>query len=200
MRRVLVVGCHCDDIELGCGGTLHQMRDEWDITALILSKTGPGGKFGDGLEKACRSAMAVLKVPNVVFGDLPTQDFHTHRHELHRTLRGVGSFDMVLVQEADEHQDHTSTYAESLRVFRGDVTLYAYPSPYSCPHPPQQTTYSILSREDVEAKLTALANYAMYFDRPYMNRDLIEAKCRVTAGRFSHSYAESFRLIQSLRF
>ncbi len=198
MRKVLVVGCHCDDIELGCGGTIHKMREEWEITALVLSSAGPGGSFPN-LKTACTRAMAELKVRDLRFGTLPPRDFVLHRQSLHELLREQGKFDTVLIQEGDEHQDHRAAYDESLRVFRGDVALYAYPSPYSCPNPPPQTNYCILERGDLDAKLIAIEHYTMYRDRIYMNQSLIEARCRVAASRFNHRFAESFRLIQSLK-
>lgn len=195
-RKVLVIGCHCDDIELGCGGTLHKMQDEWDIKALILSSNGPNGCYPD-LHTICRLAMAELGIDSVWFDALPPRDFALHRQSLHEILSNHRLFDTVFIPERDEHQDHAIVYEESLRAFRGGVTLYAYPAPYSCPNPPPQTNSCPLDASNLGAKLAALAHYTMYADRPYMNPDFIRARCVVAAVRSAHTYAESFRLIQS---
>ena len=43
LRRVLAVGCHADDIEIGCGGTLLSLTralPELEVTWLVLTATG----------------------------------------------------------------------------------------------------------------------------------------------------------------
>src|SRR5205823_11521100 len=45
-RRVLCVGCHADDIEIGCGGTLLSLvarEPGLDVTWLVLSAPGERG-------------------------------------------------------------------------------------------------------------------------------------------------------------
>jgi LmbE family N-acetylglucosaminyl deacetylase len=43
---VLVIGCHADDIEIGCGGTLlalAERRPDMEVTWLVLSANGARG-------------------------------------------------------------------------------------------------------------------------------------------------------------
>jgi len=55
--RVLAIGCHADDIEIGCGGTLlalAERRPDMEVTWLVLSANGARG------EEARASAAAFL--------------------------------------------------------------------------------------------------------------------------------------------
>jgi LmbE family N-acetylglucosaminyl deacetylase len=55
--RVLAIGCHADDIEIGCGGTLLALakrRPDMEVTWLVLSANGPRG------DEARASAAAFL--------------------------------------------------------------------------------------------------------------------------------------------
>jgi LmbE family N-acetylglucosaminyl deacetylase len=55
--RVLAIGCHADDVEIGCGGTLLSLaarRPDMEVTWLVLSANGARG------EEARASAVAFL--------------------------------------------------------------------------------------------------------------------------------------------
>ena len=49
--RVLCLGAHCDDIDIGCGGTLLKLLSRggrWEVTWAVLSATAERGREAQG--------------------------------------------------------------------------------------------------------------------------------------------------------
>ncbi len=64
-RRVLVVGCHADDIEIGCGGTilaLTKARPDIEFTWVVLSAAGARGAEARRSASAFCAGAAALDV------------------------------------------------------------------------------------------------------------------------------------------
>lgn len=167
--KALFIGCHCDDIELGCGGTIHRFREEWDIGCLILSTYPP--KLNLDLTDVTKDALTSLGVSNIWTADLPTREFAENRQKLWQTLHNVQRKfqpDIVFANAADKHQDHQALANETVRVFTNISMVYYYVYEL-CPNP----TFRIrLQKEDVDAKLASLEIYRKYYDKsPYFDRD-----------------------------
>ena len=108
--RVLCLGAHSDDIEIGCAGTLLRWIEDYEqaeVTWAVLSAAGPRG------DEARRSAQALLRGAsgvNVVLGDF--EDAHLPA-DFRRAKAFVGNLrrdrhvDVVLTHSLDDrHQDH----------------------------------------------------------------------------------------------
>lgn len=108
--RVLCLGAHSDDIEIGCAGTLLRWIEAYEqveVTWAVLSAAEPRG------DEAHRSAQALLRgaaAVNVVLGDF--EDAHLPA-DFRRAKAFVGNLrrdrhvDVVLTHSLDDrHQDH----------------------------------------------------------------------------------------------
>jgi LmbE family N-acetylglucosaminyl deacetylase len=126
-RRVLAIGAHPDDIEIGCGGTLLKLIDQEavaEVTWVVLS-----GK-PERAEEARLSAHAMLKgVPttNVIVRDFP-DGFFPYQGELIKgffeELKAELSPDVVFThQRADLHQDHRVSCELTWNTFRDHLIL-----------------------------------------------------------------------------
>ena len=78
VRRILCVGAHSDDIEIGCGGTLLKLareRPNLDVTWVVLSAEGPRAR--EARRGASRDGAGVKRKHGVVKGfrdrDLATE-------------------------------------------------------------------------------------------------------------------------------
>lgn len=108
--RVLCLGAHSDDIEIGCAGTLLRWIEGYEhveVTWVVLSAAESRG------EEARRSAQALLQGAaswDVVLGDFDDAympaDFRRAKSFLGE-LRGRTEVDVVLTHSlGDRHQDH----------------------------------------------------------------------------------------------
>jgi LmbE family N-acetylglucosaminyl deacetylase len=125
--RVLAVGAHPDDVEIGAGGTLLELvRSVPDVQVDVLVLTGTAERA----EEARNSAAAFLDgcVHTVEVHDLPEGRLPAAWLQAKNLLEAVAASrpqpDVVLAPSREEsHQDHR-TVAELLpTVFRGVLTL-----------------------------------------------------------------------------
>src|SRR5262249_15541241 len=69
-ERVLAIGAHPDDVEIGCGGALLDHRRRGDrISILTLSRGAVGGDHRERVGESCATADAIGA--QLLFGDLP---------------------------------------------------------------------------------------------------------------------------------
>jgi len=125
--RVLAIGAHPDDIEIGCAGTLLKLIGQGAVSEVhwvVLS--GDGVRAGE----ARRSAEALLEeVPQseVVVGDFPDGFFPyegTRMKDFFERLKVDLAPDVVFThQRADLHQDHRLCCELTWNTFRDHLIL-----------------------------------------------------------------------------
>lgn len=124
--RVLCIGAHCDDIEIGCGATLLRLAGErpLDVTWLILCSTPQRAA------EARTSAAAFLKKARTrtvnieAFRDgyLPAQ--WAQAKERIESLKAAGNPDLIFTHELhDRHQDHRIASELTWNTFRDHLIL-----------------------------------------------------------------------------
>jgi len=198
-KRVLFLGAHPDDIELGCGALLHHIVRETDILCVTLSDNQKNPDLKNVKEEHYVS-MAILGVPRekIVFGPFTTRVFPDSRQEILEyflKLRRDFQPDLIFVHSRqDIHQDHTTMTDEALRAFRG-ITVLGFDvvrSSYGFfPHFLVEVT-----EEDVTKKIEALLQYETYRDRYYFNAELTRS-IMVRHGALAECpFAEGFDILR----
>jgi len=197
--KVLLLGSHCDDIELGCGATLDKHRDDWQVTCFVLSNQGRSGMHAD-LWKCSLAAFQSLGISNVRFGKYPVGDFRAQRQAIWEELNTINQQvkpDLVFTQEPDRHPDHVVLYRETMRVFRR-ATVVAYRSSAQSSPDFLHNTLEVISQKNVQAKLRALRWYKVYSAKRYFCPKNVIAQLRVNAIAIDQEFAEAFRLVQQV--
>ena len=203
MTKVLFLGCHADDIDLACGGTIHKRLGQWDIHCATLSSSSfsPQGENGphSDIWMCQMEAFETLGLKQSQFDWFHhrTNFFYEERNEVWKTLkllRDKLAPDMVFTHAADDHQDHVVLAVETMRVFQYSSVL-EYHIPRS-----QRTFvgnyFTGLNEADVEAKVRCLKCYPMYEDKHYFQESLLRAQLVCNGGYIGQQYAEAFRVIQ----
>ncbi|HEY6074238.1 MAG TPA: PIG-L family deacetylase [Anaerolineales bacterium] len=198
-KKVLFIGAHPDDIELGCGALLHHITNETDILCVTLSDNQKNPDLVNLREEHLRS-MAVLGIPEekVVFGPFITRVFPDARQEiLEYFLKFRKEFkpDLIFVHsQHDIHQDHNVITEEALRAYRG-ITVLGYDvvrSSYGFfPH-----FLVEVNEEDVQKKIEALAAYETYRERYYFNSELTRSIMIRHGALAECPYAEGFDILR----
>jgi LmbE family N-acetylglucosaminyl deacetylase len=198
-KRVLFLGAHPDDIELGCGALIHHIVKQTEVLCVTLSDNQKNPDLKDVKDEHYR-AMSVLGIPKekVLFGQFTTRIFPNERQEiLEYFLKLRKSFqpDIIFVHSGqDIHQDHNTVTDEALRAYRG-ITVLGFDvvrSSYDFfPHFLVEVT-----EEDVNKKVEALAQYETYRDRYYFNAELTRS-IMVRHGALAECpFAEGFDILR----
>jgi LmbE family N-acetylglucosaminyl deacetylase len=198
-KRVLLLGAHPDDIELGCGALLHHMVKETDVLCVTLSDNQKNPDLRNVKEEHYVS-MAILGVPKekIIFGSFTTRVFPDARQEILEyflKLRRDFQPDLIFVHSSqDIHQDHTTMTDEALRAFRG-ITVLGFDvvrSSYGFfPHFLVEVT-----EEDVNKKIEALSQYETYRDRYYFNSELTRSIMLRHGELAERPFAEGFDILR----
>ena len=198
-KRVLFLGAHPDDIELGCGALLHHIVKRTDVLCVTLSDNQKNPDLHNVVDEHLRS-MAILGVPreSIVLGPFTTRIFPDARQEILEyflKLRKDFKPDLIFVHtKHDIHQDHNVMTEEALRAYRG-ITVLGFDvvrSSYGFfPH-----FIVEMSEEDVNKKIEALSQYETYRDRYYFNAELTRS-IMVRHGALAECpFAEGFDILR----
>ena len=198
-RRVLAIGAHPDDVEIGAGATLAAHARAGDEVVIGILTRGFEG--GDGPTRSLEAeAAADILGATVHFGDLHDTRIPEGGPSVQFIERLVEDTkpDIVYTHSSnDVHQDHRSTHRASLVAARRIPTVYCYQSPSATVAfaPSRFTDIS----DHLAAKLEVVAAHASQATkRSYMDPELITATGRYW-GRFGDStHAEAFEVVRDL--
>ena len=198
-KRVLFLGAHPDDIELGCGALIHHIAFISQVRCVTLSDNQKNPSLKNVVEEHYKS-MEILGVNrrNAMFGQFTTRIFPDARQEILEyflKLREEFQPDIIFVHSRqDVHQDHNTMTEESLRAFRGisvlgfDVVRSSYGF---FPHFLVEVT-----EEDVNAKIKALSQYETYRDKYYFNSELTRSISIRHGALAEIPFAEGFDILR----
>lgn len=198
-RKVLCLGAHPDDIEIGCGALLAHIVQDCGVLCVTLSDNQKNPKLKGLVEDHYRS-MQILGVAkeSAILGPFETRNFPRDRQEILEYLYELNhSFrpDIVLAHSAaDIHQDHQVVTTEALRAFRGTTVLGfdVLRSSYGFfPH-----FLVEVNETDVEKKVLALAQYKTYKDVYYFDADITRSTLVRHGALAERPYAEGFDILR----
>jgi LmbE family N-acetylglucosaminyl deacetylase len=198
-KRVLLLGAHPDDIELGCGALLNHISKQTDVLCVTLSDNQKNPDL-QNVKNEHFESMAVLGVSEekIILGPFTTRIFQDSRQDILEyflKLRREFQPDLIFVHsKQDVHQDHLTMTDEALRAFRG-ITVLGFDvvrSSYGFfPH-----FLVEVSEEDVNKKIEALSCYETYRDKYYFNSELTRAIMIRHGALAERRFAEGFDILR----
>lgn len=125
--RVLCLGAHSDDIEIGCAGTLLRWMDEYERVELTWAVLCGRGERGEEARRSAEALCAGAASCEIVLGELEDaylpSDFRQTKAFV-TSLRREPAPDVVLTHRLeDRHQDHRALAELTWQTWRDHLVL-----------------------------------------------------------------------------
>jgi LmbE family N-acetylglucosaminyl deacetylase len=198
-KKILFIGAHPDDIELGCGALIANQANSAEIICATLSDNQKNPSLSD-LVAEHHASMEILgvKKENVILGSFETRRFLQLRQEILEfliALKNEYAPDVVFVHsEADLHQDHNAVTQEVMRAFRG-TSVFGYDVIRSSQG--FFPTFLVeITESNLKQKINCLAAYKTYADKYYFAPELTKAILIRNGALCERKYAEGFDILR----
>jgi LmbE family N-acetylglucosaminyl deacetylase len=126
-RRVLAIGCHADDIEIGCGGTLLMLaksNPDLEVHWIVLAAPGARGAEAKASAEAFLAGIAEPRVEVHEFRDGFLPYVGGEVKDVFEGLKGRVDPQIVLTHASyDLHQDHRLACELTWNTFRNHLIL-----------------------------------------------------------------------------
>lgn len=199
--KVLVVGAHPDDFEIGCAGTLLKYRQNIDLRVAVFSNVMDTGeaRYMNELEDSLKILDISSKVVDTY--DIPTRIFHDFKPKIRNLLLDLkSSFEPEIIlcpALHDIHQDHIVLAEETIRIFR-ENSVFGYEVLRSG-HGFTPTLHVDFSEEIVNTKIKAAQCYKSQFSTTksggyYFSDEVMRGLMFARGGQYGKRYAEAFEV------
>lgn len=196
--RVLAIGAHCDDVEIGAGGALLALcarSSTVELHVFVASSTPQRAA-------ECRAALSELATSvtlSVELAELPDGRLPTHFDAVKDQLGRLSAtpWDLILAPHAqDAHQDHALLGRLAPTAFRNNLILY-----YEVPKwdgdlgSLRPNLYVPLSADQVSRKWDILdKHYVSQRSHDWWDREVVTGLARLRGMECRSPYAEAFRV------
>ena len=125
--KVLCIGAHSDDIEIGCGGTLIRMLNAIPDSEVVWVVLSGSGKRRDEAQKSAESYLKDIHKKKIVIGEFRDSYFPYMGKEIKEYFEKIKSYidpDVVFTTyRHDLHQDHRLVSELTWNAFRNHYIL-----------------------------------------------------------------------------
>jgi LmbE family N-acetylglucosaminyl deacetylase len=196
--RLLLLGAHCDDIEIGVGGALLEWRDAGVSLAVdwvVFTSTPERAQEARGSAEAFLGGAvdATITIHDFRDGFLPYEGAPVK--EAFEALKDRVDPDLVFTHARDDrHQDHRMLSDLAWNTFR-DHLVFEYEIPKYDGDLGQPNAFVAITERNVQRKWDYLAeHYRSQADRPWFTESTIRALMRLRGieARADSGYAEAF--------
>jgi len=202
--KVLAVGAHPDDIELGAGGTIaRHVREGDEVHFLILTYGDKSGDKETRRREALESAK-VLNVPFVTFAGIPdtmvTEGIETIL-KIEEVVKKIEPDRVYTHCIKDTHQDHRNAAYATFSATREVPEVLSFESPDIFPNFNPQ--YYVRTTDTIAQKIEALQKFHSQRNKKYLEAEAIKGLAQFRGyqvGRYRSKveYAEAFEVIRKI--
>ncbi|HEY6553040.1 MAG TPA: PIG-L deacetylase family protein [Vicinamibacteria bacterium] len=194
---ILCIGAHCDDIEIGCGGTLLRLlgeRKDVSVRWVVLSSTKVRAREAAAAAKLfLRGAKkSAVRIESFKDGHFPYQGAEIKNYI--QQLKTDPSPDLIFTHYRDDrHQDHRLVSDTTWQAFR-DTTILEYEIPKYDGDLGSPNVFVEVDPATCERKIRYLTRcYATQRAKPWFTEETLRAIMRLRAIESrAPRYAEAF--------
>ena len=194
--NVLVIGCHPDDVELGCGGTIVKHLDKGDEVYILVMTNGDKGNHHPEF-KECFESLEILgvKKSNIIFGNFPDAQLTDGYDTVNFIDRCIETYKINRIYThhfEDRHQDHRNCSRAVSSAARDIPELFLFEGPsttvYFDPH-----VFIEINDHHLRKKIEALRCYKSQIQKGVIDLDWVQSNAKVkslgTKGKFAEAFA-----------
>lgn len=207
-QKVLFIGSHPDDIDLGCAISMHDhylRKDE--ITTIILTGGEKGGVPSKRIIEQNNSFKILAPDSKNYFLEFPDTKLFYHMHQIINKIRSIVQNDIpnivYIPSGHDFHQDHVATHECALAVFNNIKVnkIICYETPSTMPKF-SPNFFKLCNSEHFQIKIDALRCHESQMAKSYFSEDTIYsiAKMRAAQGRYHDGVAEAYEILRLAEF
>jgi LmbE family N-acetylglucosaminyl deacetylase len=195
IERILAIGCHADDIEIGCGATIRALvrsQPRLAVTWVVLAAAG------ERADEARAGAEAFLG--DAAGHDVRVHDFRdgflpysgTAVKEVFEGLKSSAPDVVFTHARRDLHQDHRLACELTWNTFRDHLVL-EYEIPKFDGDLGTPNVFVALSEEQVEEKLRLIRDaYVSQAGKHWFDDEVLRSLLRIRGMESATRYAEAF--------
>lgn len=206
-KRVLVIGPHADDGELGCGGTMAKFAENGvDVFyyALSIAEESVPQEFPSDIlsfefyEAIKRLGLDKHKCETFRY---KVRNFDKSRQEildLFIDFRDEIQPDLVIVPSTkDTHQDHNVVTKEATRAFKRKCSILGFESPRNNLNSDNNNFFVRLGETHILKKIDAVKQYGSQDHRYTTNvSEFVKALATVRGEQVDTNFAEAFEMVR----
>ena len=200
-RRILCIGAHSDDLEIGCGGTvlrlLRERPGQVTVTWCVFAADGVRGEEARAGAARVLAGAADARLVLHAFRDahMPGQwlDVKAAMGAIRDGLRDVPP-DLIFTHRPDDaHQDHRLLAELTAQAFR-DHAILGYEIPKYDGDLGQPNVFAPIAREDLDGKCAALEAFASQRGKHWFDEETFRGLARLRGLECASPtrYAEGF--------
>ncbi|MBU4501650.1 MAG: PIG-L family deacetylase [Nanoarchaeota archaeon] len=195
--KILAIGAHPDDIELGCSGTVALCNLKGYTTYfLVLSLGEKGGDPKIRKQEAIKSSK-VLGIKKLFFGNLQDTKIGNNITTISMIEKIINKVrpDIVLTHSSKEtHQDHRNTALSTFSAARNVSTILSYESPSNLQFFSPQLFICI--NRTIDLKLKALKVFTSQANKDYLEIDAVLGLAKFRGYAAKAKFAEAYEVVR----
>ena len=195
-ERVLAVGAHPDDVEIGVAATLLAHRARGDRVCVLTMSRGATGGAEELRAGEARLAASLLDA-TLLLADLEDTRIPEGNPTISLVEQAVAEHrpDIVYVHSRhDNHQDHRSVHAATMVAARRVDRIYGFRSPSATVD--YRPTRFVAADRLLDRKIEVIRAYESQAARDYLDEELIRAQARHWGASAGSRYAEPLEVIR----
>ncbi len=196
--RVLAVGAHPDDVDLGCFATLAKHTQNGDEVHILIMTAGesagdPEQRKGEVKESA-KLINASVTIANQ--RDTMVHDDWESISVIEQHVRKINPYIVYTHSDKDRHQDHRNTARATISAARFVPEVYMFETPSTLQHFAPQRFVDVT--DTFAIKLEALHKHQTQSSKMYMMEKAMRglAEFRAYQAHFVDVYVEAFEVIR----
>jgi LmbE family N-acetylglucosaminyl deacetylase len=198
MKRILAIGAHPDDIEIGAGGTLaRHVAEGYEVMFIVATRGEASGNPVLRNQEALMGAniIGAKKVVVMNFPDSGCHKFHTEMVKaIENEIKDFAPDRAYIHYDRESHGDHVALSRASLSALRNCPQILMYEGPSTYPDFTVDYWYDISGY--IETKRSSILAHASQGSKEILKLDAIESLNKYRGYQCRKLSAEGFKIFR----